>query len=465
MTRRARAVTLALVLGTAGITTLAGTAVAHGSALGGSRESVSVPTWLFLTTGGGAVGASFLLASLVTDRSLIEAVHATRGRASLPPGALVAAVRVLGMVGLAGVLVVGFLGPAREASNAAVLFVWVGWWAGYTASTYLVAATWDALNPFRTLAAPLPTLSLSYSDRLGAWPAVAGLLGLIWVEVVSPLASAPRLLALVVTGYGVLTVAGAIAFGDTWFEQVDPVSRVFRYYGRLAPITRGDGDLSLRLPGAALSETTLVDGPDEVAFVVALLWGTTFDGLVATGGWAAVFEPAVETVAGPLGAYPTALAAYLLTLVGGFLVFLGVYRLAGRYSRRMAPTYLATATLVRRFAPPLLAIAAGYHLAHYLGYFLRLAPSLLASASAPFSLLRTVPVLALPGWFDAVPLLAVLLGHVVAIWAAHATAFDLFPGRLQAIRSQYPYIVVMVLYTMSSLWIVSQPTVSPPFIA
>jgi hypothetical protein len=52
----------------------------------------------------------------------------------------------------------------------------------------------------------------------------------------------------------------------------------------------------------------------------------------------------------------------------------------------------------------------------------------------------------------------------VAIWAAHAAAFDTFPGRLQAIRSQYPYIVVMVLYTMSSLWIVSRPTVAPPYV-
>jgi len=58
----------------------------------------------------------------------------------------------------------------------------------------------------------------------------------------------------------------------------------------------------------------------------------------------------------------------------------------------------------------------------------------------------------------------VLLGHLVAIWVAHATAFEVFPGRLQAIRSQYPVVLVMVGYTMLSLWIVSQPSVQPPYL-
>ncbi|MFT4881252.1 MAG: hypothetical protein ACI9HI_001255, partial [Salinirussus sp.] len=57
---------------------------------------------------------------------------------------------------------------------------------------------------------------------------------------------------------------------------------------------------------------------------------------------------------------------------------------------------------------------------------------------------------------------AILLGHVLAIWVAHATAYDLFPGRLQAVRSQYPFIAVMVFYTMTSLWLLAQPEVTTP---
>ncbi|MFC6726217.1 hypothetical protein ACFQE1_17980, partial [Halobium palmae] len=68
------------------------------------------------------------------------------------------------------------------------------------------------------------------------------------------------------------------------------------------------------------------------------------------------------------------------------------------------------------------------------------------------------------GWFGGVELAAVLVGHLVAVWVAHATAFDVFPSRMQAVRSQYGVTLVMVLYTMTSLWIVSQPYAAPPFL-
>ena len=436
-----------------------GPAAAHGASLGGSRETVSIPAWLFLLTGGAAIGASFLLASLVTDRALIDAIHGWRRPIPLPGERLLRGLlQLVGVVGLGFVLVVGFLGPDRGTANAAVLLVWVGWWAGFTATTYLVGSTWTALNPWRTIAELLPSLDRPYPERLGAWPSVAGLLGLVWLEVVSPVADAPGVLATVVAGYTVFTLAGALAYGsETWFETVDPISRVFRYYGRLAPLAREDGKIRVRLPGTALSETRLVDGLDEVAFVIALVWVTTYDGFVATPTWRSLADPFVAAGVPPL-------ALYLLVLLAGFGLFFGVFILGARYSRRLAGTYLSATALTRRFAPPLLAIAAGYHLAHYLGYFLTLAPSLATTAVAPLTLLDTVPVLALPGWFDGIALASVLLGHVLAIWAAHATAFDLFPGRLQAIRSQYPYTVVMVVYTMSSLWIVSRPTIPPPYV-
>ena len=58
----------------------------------------------------------------------------------------------------------------------------------------------------------------------------------------------------------------------------------------------------------------------------------------------------------------------------------------------------------------------------------------------------------------------VLLGHFVAVWVAHAAGYRLLPGRLEAIKSQYAITVVMICYTMISLWIVSTPSVTPPFL-
>jgi hypothetical protein len=232
---------------------------------------------------------------------------------------------------------------------------------------------------------------------------------------------------------------------------------VFRDYGWVAPGTGEDGRLRLRAPGTGLSDPGRLEEPGSVAFVVALVWVTTYDGLVATPTWRGLLAPLVAVGAPPALLYPAG-------LVLGFLLFLAVYRLAGRASRSIAETYVAVDGLARRFAPPLLAIAAGYHLAHYLGYFLTLAPAIGSALSAPIAGVAEVAVLSLPGWIGAVPIAAVLAGHLLAIWVAHAAAYDLFPGRLQAVRSQYPYTAVMVLYTMISLWIVSRPEIALPYL-
>ncbi len=445
-----------------------GSATAHGGSLGGGRTSLSVPLWLFLLTGGAAVGASFLLASFVTDRSFVREIHAT-GRQLHLPELLVPVARAVGVLGLLAVLVSGFFGPVEPLSNLGVLIVWAGWWAGYTMSTYLLGNSWPALNPWRTVARWLPSLDRAYPARLGAWPAAVGLLALIWLEVVSPLADDPRLLALAVLGYTVATLGGAVVFGpETWFGTVDPISAVFRWYGRVAPIQRTADGLALRLPGSALGGLspavpavadggeTSGPGLDEVGFVVALLWATTYDGFVATEAWRSLASPLVAAGMPPALLYPLALAA-------GFGVFLGAYWLAADYGQRYADTYRTTADLARRFAPSLVAIAAGYHAAHYLAYFVELSPALLGVLAGPFG--PAVPQVAvLPAWFGVVGLVAVLVGHWLAVWVAHATAFELFPGRMQAIRSQYPLAAVMVLFTMSSLFVVAQPTIRPPFL-
>jgi hypothetical protein len=447
------------VLLAVGATLLVGPALAHGGSLGAeARSSVSTPTWLVLATGGATVGASFLLASVVTDRAFIRSID--RWRHALPsPGRIATGlVRLVGVLGLVGTLAVCLLGPnsVRPASgpNAGLLFVWVVWWAGYTMSTYLVGSTWRALNPWRTLAESLPTLDEPYPERAGVWPATAALLALVWLEVVSPVAESPRVLGGVIVAYTLVTLTGAVVYGsETWFERADPVSRVFDHYGHVAPLGH-EGGVSIRLPGAGLSALP-VSERSEVGFVVALLWVTTFDGFVATPVWA--------DVARALGGLGVPLAfLYPVALLAGFGLFLAVYLGAATASRRISDTCLTSAELARRFAPSLLAIAAGYHLAHYLGYFLSLAPSVAVVATTPFAPPTQVPVLSLPGWFGTVGMAAILLGHLLAIWVAHTTAYDLFPGRIQAIRSQYPFIAVMVFYTMTSLWLLSLPEVTPP---
>ncbi|WP_435154368.1 hypothetical protein [Haladaptatus sp. DFWS20] len=438
--------------------TFSGHAVAHGGSLRGTSESLSVPLWLFLLTGGGVVSASFLLASFVTDRTFIREIHDWRRRfAALSPDPLVTATRLFGVLALVLITVGGLFAPSDARKNVAILVVWVGWWAGYTASVYLIGNTWPALNPWRTIADAVSMIyrtgKASYPERLGAWPSVVGLLALVWLEVVSPLADDAELLVGVIVAYSVITLTGALLFGsDRWFSTVDPVARVFRYYGRVAPIRRTESGFEFQLPGARLTETKLVTGRDEVAFVVAILWVTTYDGFVATSLWADIAGVVVGVGVPPL-------LVYVLALLGGYALFFGVYRLASKLTRTSAETYLTAGEIARRFAPSLLPIAAGYHLAHYLSYFLSLSPALFGALSNPMNPPAPMMIV-LPSWFGGLNLTFVLLGHLLAVWVAHAIAYDLFPSRLQAIRSQYPLVAVMILYTMTSMWIVSQPTLA-----
>ncbi|MFB6184007.1 MAG: hypothetical protein ABEI96_05575 [Haloarculaceae archaeon] len=455
--RRWRGRRLALAL-LAGALWVVPTVAAHGGALSSARQDpIEIPFWLYLVTGGGVVGASFLLASFLTDRSLLEAIHGWRASIPVPDAVLTWAARLGGLAGvvvLSLVVLASVFGPRRPTANFAILVVWVGWWAGLVMFVYLVGDVWRVVDPWRTLGRALgPRPRVPYPEQLGSWPAVVGVLALVWIEVVSPVSDRPLLLGVAAVGYTVLTAAGAVAFGaGVWFREADPIAHVFRFYGRVAPVRRGANGFEIALPAARLTDLDGATGFDDVAFVVAVLWATTYDGLLSTPTWAGLTRWLVG-----LGLPP--LSVYFATLAVGFALFLGAYRVAADASREYATSFLPPARVRAAFALSLLPIAAGYHLAHFLGYFLTLFPVLL-SLLGPISLSPLV----LPAWFGALPIAFVLIGHLLAVGVAHTTAFELFPHRVQAIRSQYPLVAVMVVYTMVSLWIVSRPSVPHPFL-
>lgn len=428
---------------------------AHGASIRGGREALTVPAWLFLGTGGAVIGASFLLASLVTDRTFITRLHRARYPVPVNPTALRLLGGVLGLGGLGLVLAGGLWGVDDPLRNPAIVLIWVVWWPGVTMVTYLLGNGWPAIDPAHTLGRLLPTAGVTVPRSLGVWPATVGLLAIIYAEVVSPLATDPRLLAGVVLAYVTIATAGVMTFGESWFDRFDPIARTFRLYGRVAPVRRQEGHLTVTLPGSGL-----VDGVDRVpgaaGFVVALLWGTTYDGLVSTPEFAALAEPVVAQ-----GWPPRML--YLGVLIVGFVLFLGVYRGAVRMMRRVGPTFRSPQDLGVAFAASLVPIATGYHFAHYLGDLVAFAPTVLGVLLSPFDP-PMVRVLTLPGWFDVVPIGAVLVGHLLAIAVAHAIAYETFPGRLQAVRAQVPLTLVMIAYTVVSLWIVTRETVVPPFL-
>ncbi|WP_049924646.1 hypothetical protein [Halopiger djelfimassiliensis] len=440
----------------------AGIVAASNAAVGlsGSSGNVTVPTWLYLATGGGVVGASALVTMLVTDRTIIDAFHDDAVGFPMQRlqdvGSLL--LGTLGVVALVFVIAVGLVGPQIGNFSAAVLVTFVGGRALLTIGAYTIGNPWPALNPWRRIATVLPNGYARYPSWLGSWPAVAALLVLLWLEIVAPLSSSPRVLALVVLAYTVGTLAAAVVFTpETWFKRGDPISAWFRLYGAVAPIQRTADGLEFRYPGAKLSEDDIVTESATVAVVLLLVWELTYSGFIVT-------EPGVRTVETLVGiGFPPSLV-YLGLLLAGFGLFWKVYWVAASRARDQAETYLSERYIALRFAPSLLAIAAGYHFAHYAGFAISLWPSLLDTLVAPLNPPANPTQYALTSWFGYVEIAGVLLGHVVAVWIAHTVSFELFPGKLQAIRSQYPFIIVMVFFTMVSLYLVSLPSMGALYV-
>jgi hypothetical protein len=48
-------------------------------------------------------------------------------------------------------------------------------------------------------------------------------------------------------------------------------------------------------------------------------------------------------------------------------------------------------------------------------------------------------------------------GHVFAVYLAHTAALRQMPDAERALRSQFPMVALMILYTVLGLWILSQP--------
>ncbi|RBI59750.1 hypothetical protein DMJ13_21760 [halophilic archaeon] len=440
------------------------TVIASNAAVGlsnASRDTLTVPRWLYLATGGAAIGASGLLASVVTDRTFIRKLHdwqkSTPMRTTLRQAAI-SGIQLLGVIGLIVIVYRGFAGPQIPTVNVAVILVFAGVRAGLTMVIYLVGNVWPALNPWRTIADLLPTFDLQYPRRLDRWPAVIGLLALVWVETVTPINKQPALLATAILVYSFITFTGALLYTPTtWFTNADPLSVAFRFYGQVSPLRWSTDNVTVRPPGFDLADSDIVKTTSDIAFVIALIWELTFSGFVTTGIGATFITTVVSIGLPPL-------LVYGLLFVGGYALFLGAYWFAAQVARRTGNTYLTPYAVAKTFTPALLAIAAGYHLAHYFGFFVSLLPSFLTAVISPLSPPANPLVLTLPSWFGGLTIAFILFGHILAVWVAHMDAYATFPSRLQAIRSQYPFIIVMIGYTVISLWLVSLETANPAYI-
>lgn len=476
MHRQAARATGHLLVAVVALGLTSGIATAH--SLSGTRFTAPLPLPLLFGGAAATVGLTALWLAVTGRRTDgVESVHVATisGRITTT---LATVARLAFLVVVVAVIVIGMTGRQVRAENLATVFTWPVWFRGLALVAIFVGSSWRVLSPWRTVYDALSRLEGRriaalgrYPDRLGEWPSLVGFVLIVGVlDNLTVVPDSPRLTAVVVASYGLWMLGGALAFGDHWLERADPLGVLYRLLGRVAPVRIVDTDdgtpvesadedgvaVELVPPWTGCRRT--VASLSLAVFVVATVYTVSFDGFTSTRSYQRLLFDVGASIA------PTVWVGLLLYLVG-FLGFVGAYIAAvafverlGRPGDRVGSVFVAA----RRFAATLLPIAATYEVAHNYPFVFRnlgqlwfLVVSPIYPAAEPISFLAW---LSLPG-FWASQVVLIVLGHVVAVVAAHSVAVDRYPSVDRAKRAHLPLVVVMVGYTVLSLWIVSRPVV------
>jgi len=450
----------------------------------GQRYDLPLPLGYYLVAAGAAVAVSFVVLAIFL-RHPSGAVARNFDRRPLASGAIPVAVVVAGQTFLVAILVLvvvaGLFGNQAPFKNIAPVTVWVIWWVGLSLFSAFVGNVWTMLNPWAAVFGLAEKLAarggwrlspaLPYPSWLGAWPACAFFWLFAWFELVADRRDVPRNIALVIAVYSFITWAGFVLFGRrAWLKNGEVFSIAFGLFGRFAPLhfaANARWTWKLR-PYAAGLLTRKPLAPSMTAFTLLMLATVSVDGLMETPLWKAIAEQILSDdaeVAKPmkyqllatalLVAGPITLAALYLGIVGMMT------RIAG------GPHLAATAG---SFVLSLVPIAIAYHLAHYFSLLAIAGQFIIPLVSDPFgygwdlfgTILYRIDISVVDArfiWYLAV--IAIVSGHIIAVWLAHVTAFAVYPNAAAARRSQYPMLALMIGYTMLSLWILAEPIVAP----
>jgi hypothetical protein len=346
---------------------------------------------------------------------------------------------VVGLVLTAWVLVTLYAGPSDSGNGglgAFYIFVWVG----LVPLALAAGHVWRDLSPWRTIQPLLGPGLWTYPRRLGYWPAVAGLLAFVWLELASPDPGSVHAVRVWVAVYVVVTIVGGIAFGPRWYDRADPFDVYSAVVARLSPFVR-DGRFAVHNPLRTLPGVPVDTG--LVAVLATLLGSTAYDSFSASAFWQG------KTLSG---------WQHSLTLVGFCVVVAVLFIVAARATGGVSGR--KRRELPRRMAHSLVPIVVGYIFAHYLTYLLE------KGQSAFFALLDPLG----RGWAplgepatsyflsEHTSILAglkvtfVVAGHVLAVVAAHERALTLLP-RAHRLSGQLAMLLLMVAYTFTGLFL------------
>lgn len=380
---------------------------------------------------------------------------------------------------LLALVLIGFVGARDPMHNLLTLTIWTVIWVALPMGCMLFGNLWRAVNPWR---APIRLTRHILGrtggiglHRLGHLPAVIGLFGFFWFYIVSMSPDDPETLAIATATYWLAIFILGVAEGEDWLDQGEFLTTYFTFIAKIAPFwLKIDGNratLKCGWPGTQVLAMPPLT-PSAIAFVTLALAGLTFDGLRETFWYMGLIgENPLEFTGrsaviginsfGLVATWGLTSATILAALrLGPLLQSHPVFAVAG------GPMPSETRPNLMPVMLSFLAIAAGYHAAHYLTTLLTAGQYTLAAFNDP--LFRGDDFLGLPAFYVSMGFLtdrgimtliwntqfALILGaHILAV----ILALRLSPHGVQA-RVHFPLTALMVAYTVLGLWLLASPS-------
>jgi hypothetical protein len=418
---------------------------------------LTLPTGHYITAAALTVALTAVLGAAAHRLPAMEPHLVLERRLLLPEGLT----SYLSFLALLGLVLVGLFGERDPMHNLMTLVFWTGVWIVVPLGTMLLGNIWRPINPWtgpvriaRTLLGRSGSIGLS---RLGHCPAVLGYAGFVWFQMVSLYPDDPSVLAKLALGYWMVIFALAVLEGEDWLAEGEFLTVLFGMIAKVAPLWHENSGNGTRLmrgwPGTQVLAMPPLT-PSGVVFVSLALAALTFDGLVETFWWQALIGENPLEPTGRSAVIWVNSAGLATVWVATLALTLGAILLG----RRIGGGF-ATGPVMLSF----LAIAAGYHAAHYLVMLLTAGQYTLAALNDPF--LTGDSWLGLPPFYVSFGFLTnpavmplIYAAQFMAILGAHLLAVVLglkLAGQGARPVAHLPMTVLMVAYTVLGLWLLS----------
>src|SRR3954471_11790419 len=212
-------------------------ASAHGLV---QRSNLPIPEWLFAWAAAVVLIISFVALAVLWPSPRLEEHVPWRPLPVL--GKLLGSRVVEALCGASGVLLLvvtvlaGYIGAGTALDNFAPTFILITFWVGLVFASVLFGDVFRAFSPWRAIGRLLPSQGLRpYPERLGHWPAAAGLLVFTWIELASGWGDHPATLVTAAVGYTIITLIAQVVWGvETWTRYGEAFSVYFGLFARIS---------------------------------------------------------------------------------------------------------------------------------------------------------------------------------------------------------------------------------------